>query len=55
MRGCEDCLYLQKIETPLGIMGLCRYILDEDIAKIYARPIDCPHGNKNKEDKENKQ
>ncbi len=54
MSGCETCLYFQKIETPFGIMGMCRY-LDEDTAKIYTRPITCPYDNKNEVDKENKQ
>lgn len=51
MSGCETCLYLQKIETPFGIMRMCGY-LERDGATIYSRPINCPYDNKNEEDKE---
>ena len=57
MNGCEDCLFLQKIETPFGIMRMCRY-LDRDKATIYIIPRNCQYYqyyNQIKEDKENKQ
>lgn len=54
MNGCEDCLFFQKIETPFGIMRMCRF-LDRDKATIYTIPRNCQYYNQFKEDKENKE
>lgn len=54
MNGCETCIFLQKIETPFGIMRTCGFS-ERDKATIYAVPINCPYHDKNKDDKENKE
>lgn len=54
MSGCETCIFLQKIETPFGIMRMCRYS-DRNKKTIYKIPRNCQYYNKNKEDKENEE